>query len=361
MRKIAPYLLLIGLFFQIPPGLDWSLFSHPEAFRSVFKADAMMAILIYFVYACIASWLWKHNKAFSLFYILAIVMSIQPVYRGPLYEPLACLTAYTIWYLYWVRSDFTFNDICNSVCAVGLLQAALTISQYYLYDPIFHLEQQSFPYRTGGFFNNINFGSAMIAICLPAFFMGRWKILIPVMVYGLIITVSTGGFLAATFSCMVGGIVYYKNSIKSVLIVAIAAGAVFGYTYIDSPGLGRAKDWKAFLTLNRIEHKKYDYGEFSPGLGLGSFNEAGVGSGRQIYTHAHNDWLEGFIDLGWPVIPIYIIFFIQLYTMFRQNIISSMGLVASSVVASVIYPMSTATTAAIILVWLAMRDRKANG
>lgn len=373
--KLIPYVLLL-LLVRLPiinGRFDLSLLSDPSKWGGVNKRFSMF--ISWFIVACllIASKVWKYNKPLSCLFVLCIFSSFYPVYKGFTVSVIAVVLA-MVWYLYWVESSV---QPLNAICVICLIHLALLFSQYFKSDPVFHLSTIPTPYRHVGFFMNINFCSMFIAVCFSAFLRKRWFYFIPFLVAGLIIARSTGGVIAIVTTCIFA-LFFTKIPDQSKLIVFAILCFLFAcfYQYVDRPGLSRWEDWKVFSKLKkedirpraRFYYNKIDVEKILArpyqlrifGFGLGAFKSGKIEYRKRNYTHAHNDFLEGYLDLGVLVIPIYLWFFFNLITRFKKNIIPGMALIIGCVGSCTGYFIFNPTIAAVLIVWLAMFDRIPN-
>ena len=397
-------------------------------------------MVLSFALVCILglfSILWKHNKAIALFLLVAVYSSCYPKLTG-LNMNLICILLGCGWYLFWLGKKELF---LNVVCILGVAHTSLVISQYFGYDPIFNLTEPSFLYvpegdpakilnganKDVGFFVNRNFASAFIAVCFPAFLRKKWFWFIPALIFGLIITQSTGPVLAIVISMTfaiawllkndfpmlsnesgsgaVGGVLFLlfsgvlglgwsqsvfdritvivgvcflliaiisfyvltrkylsgdlsENRAAAILCLILMFFFIVGYSFIDRPGYGRWEDWKLFSQLEYGESGKLQIGDGLPieGLGLGAFRNSRIMLHNQWYTHVHNDFLEGLIEMGWMFFPVCILFFYNVLMRFRFDLLAGMGVVTAMLISGVSYPMHIAPIAAVSVGWLSTLD-----
>jgi len=196
---------------------------------------------------------------------------------------------------------------------------------------------------------NPNEGSAMFALCFPAFLQDGHKKYIPMVIVGLAMIGSFGGVLAVTvgtlfYMCMLG---YYWYATIPVTF------AVLSWVFIKSPDYSnRINAWIDFL---RIYKENWIWG-----FGLGHWetvsivlNKAGKITG---WTRTHNSFINGLVEMGigfGVLVTIYIVDLFRQYT--KQAIIPFTALVVILVCCSTnsMFRMN-AVNAMLAITWLAI-------
>lgn len=231
------------------------------------------------------------------------------------------------------------------------------------------------PVSTMGPFN-INSASAFFAMCLPVFFSVRpvkifkWTLpgrfsLLPVPLYGLLMSRSTTGFAAAVAACVVYGALGGVS--KKVFVVGMAAalmaGAVF-FTAVDPPGK------KDMIRPHIWKHIGWSFRSEKLGRGLGSFESLFpvmilsdpklVGETGGLVLHAHSEYLQAGFEIGIPAMLMLLLFpfvKIDMGWMWRESLAESekialAGLAATAVAAAGFHTFHVAPTALLGCVWI---------
>jgi len=257
---------------------------------------SQLGILILFVAV-----LWTVNKWVALFLVLSVVSSSVPILTFESQRALKCVLFGLGWY-YFVYQYGDEKLLMDVICVIAFAHFLVTTVQYFRIPSIWVGSVSGLTY-------NPNEGSAMFALCFPAFLQGGrfnvfrtaipYKAYLLVVVAGLVMIGSFGGALAVTigavfYICVIGGCYWYT-------LPVVAAFISLFYVFIDIPSSGvRWTVWKNAFNMY-LPNWKW-------GCGLGhweTISQKLVQAGVQLFpgsslawTRLHNTFLNGLVEMG---------------------------------------------------------------
>jgi hypothetical protein len=306
------------------------------------------------VIAGVAGLIWETNKWVAMYLLLSAVSMLFPVYGLRSYHSFQAVLYGSLWFLILVKVLKADNVdlILDIICAIALLNVGMLILQRFNLD-FMHVPAHGWHDPPVGLMCNQNFVSALLAISFPAFFRRVWVSIIPLVVLGLVLAKSLGGIFALGAGILVYTYLRGHYFLPTAIIIALLALAV---TYVDSMRLFYPGNrWDAWVNL-----WPYYKQHWVMGAGLGHWIEVFRHYpllGKEVWTHAHNEYIQAIFEQGVLVIPIftgYIVNMIRKYH--RKAILPCAGLVIVMVNSLVNFPMHIATTAMIAITWMALYE-----
>jgi len=177
-------------------------------------------------------------------------------------ETLYLILACTLVYIYVCVQGVNREWIYNFICVVALLNVLWQILQIFgiywiVYPP--HMHETIYV----GLMGNPNDTSAMLAICLPAFFRGKWKWGIPVILLGLILAKAMVGCVAVG----VVGLTFLRFDKKSLVLLLVIIVCVFSFAKYEGFSLkGQLADrgtiWKDSVTFAKEKPFGWGFGQY---------------------------------------------------------------------------------------------------
>jgi len=207
---------------------------------------------------------------------------------------------------------------------------------------------------------NQNEVAALYAFCLPAFFRKRFTVGIPMIFGGILLAKTSLGMASA----VVGIWVYILILSPKLALIFIIPGVILCILYlvfIDMPTFFRFTVWKYALNMHK-EHWVF-------GCGIGHWKMlftklAYTGQFKEIWCTAHNEYIQGFFEMGIAFVPIclgYIISTIKRAWVHRK--LMAIPLAAFAIIlfnSAGHFSMHIATTAMIAVTWMAILEVKLN-
>lgn len=243
-----------------------------------------IAVLIAFF-----SVLWKINKFVALFLVLAVISRTVPTIT---YESQAALKM-VLFGLGWYYIVYTYGDknlLMDVICVIAFVHFMATTVQFFKIPSIW-------AGSVSGLTCNPNEGSAMFALCFPAFLREGRKRYLPIIFAGLVMIGSFGGTVAVGvgfifYSCMLG---YW------LIIIPVIVGLGTFWWCVDAPSAGaRWTVWGNAFNMY-LPHWKW-------GCGLGHWETISRELARAniqllpgnslAWTRLHNTFLNGLIEMG---------------------------------------------------------------
>lgn len=152
-----------------------------------------------------------------------------------------------------------------------------------------------------GIMFNPNDSSAFVALCSIAFLRPKWIYLSFIPIIGLILAKSFQGVLGLSFALIVFGWIHGNILFKFLPGALVCIGMILYGIFVDKPGTNRAEIW-SFATIWTLENHWYT------GCGPGNwkvffakFYSQGYLTDRS-WVRIHNEWLEGFVEMGLPYV-----------------------------------------------------------
>jgi hypothetical protein len=249
-------------------------------------------------------------------------ISVQLATRAFLSQML--LTGAVAVYVACAKSRVPLQRFYDFVCIVAIAQAVIAIGQLFGFDvfaisDVFHSERSSF--RTVGTLGNSNFLGAFLAMSLPFFFRGRWKLAGILPLVAMCLSQSTGAVVSFA-AAMCVQFAFWRA-------VPYAAGFLMIYIAID---------WSVISATSRIEWALATIGkifEYPLGMLFGRGPVADTGMRHPI----HNDWIEMWLRYGLVSLSLALTYIINLRGRNRTLVAS---LAAFFVNALVSYPFRLA-------------------
>lgn len=291
---------------------------------------------------------------------------------------LFCSIVSTIYPFYSTRSCLTFINICtglawmtllsmtvekcdittlyNGICIAACINLLWMILQMYGKDPLFVASKTYGDAPIVGLMGNRNFSSAFFAFCFPAFLRKKWAWLIPVVIFGLFLSKSGGGPIA-----VMAGIAAYFLPFYIFSLIFIFSCIWYILLSNDAGMFERLKMWRHGIKLS-AQH-------WAMGSGIGHWGEVFKrfylnGETSTWYSYAHNEYIQGFFEMGISFIVCFIGFITNIISRIERKSLYFMALVIIFVNCMINFPMHVAPTAMIALTWIAIFEistRKENG
>jgi hypothetical protein len=172
--------LIILIVYRFPIGAGQMRYSMELIFR------LMIAVVTVGV-------AWRVNRPVAAFLALALFSQFYPMFDSgsarAFYNVFCGVVLYVILIEYGRNWSTALMDM---LCVVALLHMVFVILQAF----DVHLLWKNAGGTVTGIMENQNSGSALLALCFPAFLRGKWKWLSPLIVLGLFLTKSSGGMVA---------------------------------------------------------------------------------------------------------------------------------------------------------------------
>ena len=290
----------------------------------------------------VSIFLWKFDKAISLFSIMCLLSAIfvtklnmkAMFITGEVY--LAGLAMYGI-------SNLTVKKrkiVCWAIIGLILLQGAWVILQANGIDPLFtkvvHGKVDYSSDDTVGFSGSHNQLGVFFATTAPIA-VGVCPVLLPLVLFGLFCSTTSFAFVGFT----VASIVYLfltKHKLRYFTLVILLCGAAVFFTKYDKNVLGHLHGriapakvgFEAMLTghipLEVKHHEKILGANTWTGYGLGStskvlplYKENRYFNRRlEKYTHFHNDYIELIFEFGRLGLAILVFFLVSFFREFKR-------------------------------------------
>lgn len=297
--------------------------------------------------------LWSVNEFAALFLLLAVVSRTVPTITLESQHALKCVLFGLGWYLF----VYQFGDkklLMDVICVIALAHFLATFIQWLNIPSLFSG-------AVCGLTFNPNEGSAMFALCFPAFLQEGRKRYLLIIFAGLAMVHSFGGALAVTaglifWGCMSG---YYFIAIPTVIALGLF------WWCVDTPSASaRWIVWKNAFNMY-LPNWKW-------GCGLGhweTISQELVRSNIQLlpgnnlaWTRLHNTFLNGLVEMGIGFAIIISGYFINTFRkLTRKAIIPFTALIVIIICCSTnsMFRMN-AVNAMIAVTWLAVLQKQLN-
>ena len=373
----APILLIIAILW-IYPVADMGDPRFSAYFRFASVAVILFSIAI-----------WQVNKWVAMFLILAGFSSIFPFSTKYSTEAFRAVFIGCIWY-YMITQipKEKIKYMLDAICILALCNIAILICQHFGFDPIFKPKRVGAALPVVGFLSNRNEVSAFLSFCLPAFFRTRWRWLIPLLIIGISISMSTGGAVTAVivlvaYFVLKDGIKYFFVPLRGSTAIHPSRLIVFVLTLwlvlfmfkidpvgvFDSGQIGTlTSQGKTKMEALLIVGTSYRYETWAKALTLYKQHwlfGSGIGHWKIVFMptqansgwfkHAHNEFIQGLFEMGmlFPILIVgYLIGNIKKYT--RETITSAVAIIAVCVNSLINFPLHIAQTAIIAITWMAI-------
>lgn len=171
--------LIILIIYRFPTGAGQVRYSFELAFR------ALIAVIMIGV-------TWRANRYVAAFLGLALFSQFYPLFCSESARAFYNVFCGVILYVIIVQhgKDWVVQ-LMNMMCVVALCNVVIALLQMF---GIYLVWQGSTSIT--GLMENPNSLSALLALCFPAFLRDRWKLLSPLVLFGLFASGSSGGLIA---------------------------------------------------------------------------------------------------------------------------------------------------------------------
>ena len=257
--------------------------------------------------------LWKVNKFVAFFLVLAVVSRTVPTITLESQAALKMVLFGLGWY-YFVYQYGDKEQLMDVICVIAFVHFMATFIQFFKIPSVWVGTVCGLTY-------NPNEGSAMFALCFPAFLREGelrifntslpYKAYLPMVILGLFMTPSFGGVAA-----MAAGMVFYGAMFNVWLLVPVGIGLALFWLFCDSPSAGaRWVVWVNTLKMIFSGHITSTTGQeflipfsWEWGCGLGHWKTVSyklfsakiqlLPGNDLVWTRLHNSFLNGFIEMG---------------------------------------------------------------
>lgn len=335
----AAILMLLAAVYRLPVAAG----QMRLAMEFTFQVAAALAL---------AALLWRRKQPYAaLFLALALFSKFYPVYGRVSHLAFEALLYYFIWFALLVccLRDGGEDALLSMMRVIALCNLLFIGLQLAGTDPLFISADGGKLTAATGMMANRNDLSALLCFCLPAFFVGRWRCVLPLMLGGLIAAKTVGGVLAAG-----AGLIFYagiKGHLK--LGAATVAIALAGYIFlVDRPTISQRWDLYEAAWVRIQQHWVFGYG-------LGHWKIAFPGHLFKSGFTVHNDFLQGWFDMG--------IFFPLIVAGYAVSVIRrfsrAAGLPATAAIMIAVsmmvgFPMQVAPAAMIAVAWAVILESR---
>ena len=292
--------------------------------------------------------LWNINKWVGLFLILAVVSRTVPTITLESQHALKMVLFGLGWY-YFVYHYANEKLLMDVICVIAFAHFMATTIQYFKIPSLFSG-------AVCGLTFNPNEGSAMFALCFPAFLQEGRKRYLPIIPAGLLMIGSFGGVLAVAvgtlfYVCMLR---YYWYAIIPVVL------AVLFWVFIKNGDYkNRIDAWINFLNIYK-ENWKW-------GFGLGHWEVVSIALNKADkitgWTRTHNSFINGLVEMGIGFGILVIIYIADLFRRYiKKALIPFTALVVILICCSTnsMFRMNAAN-GIIAITWLAILEIKLRG
>ena len=282
-----------------------------------------------------------------MFLILVCLSSFFPQYDKATFLASHAVFYGMIWY-YGVYKTGNKEYILNTLCVIALINIGFLVLQSFGIALIFNHNGDT---TCVGLMANPNEISAVLALCFPAFLRKKWNLFIPIVLLGLVLSSSFGGFIAV----IVGSIYYLWKRINKVIIILGITATVILFMFFDTPGISyRLATWIVGLKLY-LEHPII-------GSGIGHwkyvFSNISVNGMETRMLQAHNEYLQGMFEMGLPFLVILGGFLVTMWHRLKKlDDIYKVAMIVILINCFVNFPLHIAVTAYMILTWIAIIDK----
>jgi hypothetical protein len=272
----------------------------------------------------------------------------------------------TVWFLIlvtYVDKD-NVNWLLDAICVIALCNSTLMIFQVYDYNLGWIWESGVYLGRkipgAMGLMSQPNETSALLGICVPAFFRKKRWWFLPLVAVGLALSVSYGGVLAALVSCGVISFTFFnKKWFMGVFFGLVVLGLLYN-AFIDQPKIAsRFNRWEPTLKL---------YAE-KPIMGHGLSHWRIIWNLNDVHKkyktsrsgYMHNDIIQGLFEsgIGFAIILIGYLASVARRVK-RKSIVPVAALVGILTSCGSFFTFHIATTAMIALTWIAVLEIELN-
>jgi len=354
-KAIYPILLIIAviwtpLFFFTDIRLAGQLM-----FESVAVIALAVAISIYV------------NLWIGGFFLLSCVSAIFPFKTVESMESFNYIICGIVWFSVLVLCCKNVSWLMDAICIVCLINILWIILQMIGIDPLF-IVTKPWADRSGnvlrtGFLSNPNETSALIAFSVICFLRKGWKYFLPILAFGLVVTITSGNIIAVLAGFLFYLFIKYPVIISKVwsrsemvMSFILCSSVVFFvyFLFVDVPSFHRLEAWSRGWGLYK-NHWIMGYGIGHWKVIFGKYFEMGVF--KYWWNHAHNDILQATVEMG-ILFPIILMgYFINIARRFtKESLLEVTGVVIITACSSVSYTFHIPQTAIIIITLMAITE-----
>lgn len=308
------------------------------------------------VASAVALWVWRQNKWVSMFCALATISMLYPLYSRHSYLSFVAVLLGVVWYMILVQffNRDNINMLYNSICLIALVNILWLVLQRFNMDPLFAAGAVSARGTPVALMGNINFASALLAICFPAFLRKYWFWVLPALLWGLVRAHSTGGAVSVAAAVCVFLILH---GYKGFMVFPLAALILY-CRYVDAPHLSNGSRFDAWAYALKL-YKQH----WLMGSGIGHWKDIGRvwrPELRGLWWQAlHNEFLQALFEMGIGFAAIAAGYFADIVRRARRRqeaILPLAGLAAICTNSLVNFPFHIGTTAMLSVTWLAILE-----
>lgn len=317
-------------------------------------------ILLFAVYVAESVNVWV-----GVFLYAAILSSRFPQYSLQAYYSLEIVALYVGFYTLLVLKCQDFEKVMNFICVAVIIHCVFLIMQYYQIDPYktFYRFLKGSSLSPTGLVNNKNAAGALIALGLPCFMRRFWYWFIPLLISGLIISASTGGFLASAAVILIYGMIHADHFGMKVLIITTTGCSIAYFLHnIDLPFIKPRielykKTWPLFKTA------------WWHGVGIGRWKVVNTKLIRAGYLEPgwlrmHNTFIQATVEMGAGfLILLYgytLTMWARIVNKSNYKLLAPLAAIAIVANANSVFRMNT-VNGMIIVFWLAYIERSLKG
>ena len=300
------------------------------------------------------------NKWLSGLLVLSTVSCFYPGLTRNSFATFQLIVFAAAWYLilvYALKREWV-HILLDAMCIIALCHVLYQIVQMCGYDLIFKDIGVGNMKRIPGLMSNRNELSALLALCLPAFFRKKWLWFIPVIVVGFVNTQVTGGVLTAIVMVIVFTFSFKQKWVWITGVAGCIIGGLLFYLFVDTPDFSRLKVWQTAWNLYKQR--------WIMGFGLGHFQVVfGASLIKSLFVtpfaQAHNDLLQGVFEMGIGFAALVGGYFVSIIRRANKKAILSLAAITGIVVNSLVnFPFHVAITAMVAITWMAILQVELN-
>jgi len=300
-----------------------------------------LALLVFLgLYGSLA--IWKFNKYISLFMLLCLSSVIYPGRMGTRAIFLLATLYGAIYGIYGVSKLGKRSGISLAIASLTLFMGGYLLIQYFNLDPFFDLIGDTSKDGMYSFLGANNQVGSFFAITMPFaikhFRLKGFPIILPFSLLGLYISKSSFAIMAVC----IGMSFYYFFKNRKLFKKIFVGLLILGFIYVFK--IDRVKEadfstrfnvWKyaiASTIKGRMEVNIFGANRIAvarPCLGFGFSNwsafftrvpqrDRGFNYVNEKFRHAHNDFVEGFFEMGIPFAAIGLLFYLNLFRRFLR-------------------------------------------
>ena len=236
------------------------------------------------------------NPWVKLFLLWSIIQA-TPIYSKWIHFSINTLFLHLVVYQ-WLSNSLNpkrIERLLDAICVVGIIQTIFMMFQanglYFMTKPFCRYMGAHY-----GMMSHHNSASALLALCLPAFFRHKWNLLIPFIWIGLFLSKSIGGIAPAFVITYVYVWIVWKSSRLHLIFLLFLLVVFLLSPYNTNPAFsssGRFTNW--IEIFRRMISAKWLFG-----WGLGNFKIVWpqlFPVERETFLQAHNEYIQVWAEL----------------------------------------------------------------